>query len=144
MEGTKLFKTLLKFSPGLLVFSLEASPLIRLDKVKVEEVALKEISTAVLISENCSVCEKQIVILKNCQSLGKIAFFIEGQEDRMRRLVRKKKIDSPTYLMNQDVREVFQFAESTPSIRIKSRKKLQKKEGLTDCETLKQLSKAET
>jgi hypothetical protein len=129
----KIFLLAIITLPSICAFATE---LIRLDTPQVEKLS-SHFSVAVFITENCSICDHQIRIIQKCFDPKQAAFFMEGNEERLRRIVRKKKIKFPTYYLDKIYKEKFLFGTKSPALSIKSAERFELIEGLQDCEQIK-------
>jgi|GEM_PF-3564918 len=119
------------------------SKLIRLDKLKNESLDLNRIIVALLITENCSLCQSQLAILQKCVVKDRVAIFIEGDdEEKLRRVIKKKKINFPSYKLNPATKNIFSFDETTPTLSVKSGGVFKTHKGVLSCEETIKLIKS--
>ena len=122
----------------LLSHPLYAEPLIRLDTVKTEDTNLQDFKIALHITENCSICDRQIAILKDCVLPVKTGVFMEGDnEEIMRKIVRKKKIGMSVFNLTAEIKKYYAFNIKTPTIAIQTKMGLKTHEGLMECQAIK-------
>lgn len=120
-----------------------ANELIRLDRFAIEDVSQSELVVNLYITENCSVCQRQIDTIKDCISNDKIAVFIDGaNEDKLRTYIKRKKIPFKTYYLTPKAKNLFGFGSVSPSITIKTKEKLKNLVGLQSCEQIQETIKA--
>lgn len=113
---------------------------IRLDQIKNTPVDIKNLKVALLISQDCAICDRQIQELKNCLPSQDVAVFISGHdEEKLRRIVHKKKIPFSTYLLEEKERQYFAWGKITPALSIQGAHGLQNFEGFKSCSEIKSL-----
>lgn len=128
---------------SILLTSLAITPLygeeiVRLDKIKIEEFDTNKPTISLYITETCSVCDRQISILKQCLGEEEIVAFLEGQhEEKLRRTVARKKIPFKTYLLNPSLKKQLGFPNVSPALRLRTSKGFVVLSGLQACDSIK-------
>lgn len=121
----------------LISFPMMAHELARLDSFGIEEINKPNLLVNLYVTENCSVCQQQIDVIKKCVSTEKVAAFMEGvNEEKLRTYVKRKKIPFKTYLLNQDAKNDLVFGNASPSITIRAKGKLKNYVGLQSCDQI--------
>ena len=121
----------------------EALELTRLDSFGVEAISAQSTLVHLYVTENCSVCQQQVEVLKDCVAPESVAAFIEGgSEEKLRNYVRRKKMPFKTYLLNSAAKQELGFGAASPSVTIKAKGKLTTYEGLRTCDQIIHFIKA--
>lgn len=95
------------------------------------------------ITENCSVCNKQIEILTECIASDKVAAYIEGtSEEKLRTYIKRKKIPFKTFHLNESAKKHFGFGKQSPSITLQFKEEMKKIVGLQDCDQINSIIRA--
>ena len=121
----------------LISFPLMAHELARLDSFGIEKINTPDLLVNLYLTENCSVCQQQVDVLKECVATERVAAFMLGlNEEKLRRYVKRKKIPFKTYLLNQAAKNDLGFGVASPSITIRARGKLKNYVGLQTCDQI--------
>ncbi len=135
MLGIKKITLLLTF---LAIPPLYGHELVRLDKIKVEDFDEIKHSIILFITEACSVCDRQVSVLKECSEKKDVVVFLEGHhEEKLRRTVARKKLPFKTYLLSESFKKKLGFTHVSPALRLKTSKGHVVLPGLQTCETIK-------
>ncbi len=129
----------MKTWPLLVLISLDlhASELVRLDQVRIEAWNDQKKIT-LLISQNCSVCEKQLKILNDCAEASAIQVLVDGEDEtKLRRFITRKKPPYSTYQLTPALKEELRFSDKTPALSLKSSSGRTLLEGLQSCAVIK-------
>ena len=131
-------KALLLF---LISTDLLAMPLYRIDTGKIEEFTPYSHKYELIISDNCAHCLHQISILQSCVEPNDVAVVMENKsklpEEKLKRVLVKKKISYKTYLLDSKISESYQFKGITPAMWISKDNKREFFTGVVSCEKLK-------
>ncbi len=121
----------------------EALELTRLDSFGIEKISAQSTLVHLYVTENCSVCQQQVEVLKNCVAPESVVAFIDGgSEEKHRRYVRRKKLPFKTYLLNSAAKKELGFGTASPAVTIKAKGKLTTYEGLRSCDQIIQFIRA--
>lgn len=130
-------KILLSFFLLILSFTGHAEILSRLDDFHTEDILRPNFLVHLYITENCSVCNKQIETLKGCMGPDKIAVYLEGtSEEKLRMYVRRKKIPFKTFHLTGSAKSLLKFGKESPSLSFKSGGLFKNLHGFQNCETI--------
>jgi hypothetical protein len=120
--------------------SLFAHTSIRLDKPALEEFSPFSTKYEVIISDNCGHCLNQLSILKECVSDNDVVILLDNKsklsEENLKKLMRKKKIDFKTFLLDEHLRKTYAFNGVTPTLWMNKKSYT----GVVACEFLKSQS----
>jgi hypothetical protein len=122
---------------SIFISTLFAQDLVRLDDFG--SLNLKESGTKVhlYISENCSVCQSQIDVLKDCVPASKVHVYIEGKnEEKLRFYVKRKKVPFKTYLLTNPAKKYLGYKKASPAITYINQGKFKTIEGLQNCKQI--------
>jgi hypothetical protein len=110
---------------------------VRLDQIKTEQI--KFYITHLYVTPNCSVCDEQILELQKCSSAQPFAVYLDGQEEKVRRYVQKKKWSHPVFLLDEELKILLGFLNVSPQISILISGQLKKLgAGLKKCSSLEE------
>ena len=130
-------KIFLSFFLLLLSFTSHAEILSRLDDFHTENILKPNFLVHLYITENCSVCNKQIETLKGCMGPDKIAVYLEGtSEEKLRMYVRRKKIPFKTFHLTGSAKSLLKFGKESPSLSFKSEGLFKNLHGFQNCEKI--------
>ena len=119
---------------SMITLPLMAQELARLDSFGIEKINTPDLLVNLYLTENCSVCQQQIEVIKECIATERVAGFMEGiSEEKLRAYVKRKKILFKTFLLNQDVKNDLGFGNASPSITIRAKGKIKNYVGLQTC-----------
>jgi len=119
---------------ALISVPLMAHDLARLDSFSIEEINTPDLLVNLYVTENCSVCQKQVDVIKDCVATERVAAFMEGiNEEKLRTYVKRKKIPFKTYLLNETTKKDLGFGIVSPSITIRAKGRLKNYVGLQTC-----------
>ncbi len=114
-----------------------ANELARLDSFGIEEINSPDLLVNLYITENCSVCQKQVAIIKDCVAIEKVAAFMEGpSEEKLRRYVKRKKLPFKTFHLTQNAKKDLGFGAASPSITLRGKGKTNNYVGLQTCDQI--------
>lgn len=115
-------------------FPLVGQELSRLDSFQTEKINTSDLLINLFITENCTFCQHQIDVIKECIATERVAAFMEGpNEEKLRTYVRRKKIPFKTYLLNETTKNDLGFGIASPSITIRGKGSLKNFVGLQTC-----------
>lgn len=121
--------------------SSQAFEVVRIDKNQVETFIPYTHKYELIIADNCLHCLKQLEIMKECVNVDDVVVILDNlsklSDEQLRRLVRKKKIIYKTYLMDSELRKVYDFKGITPAIWINTDKSKIFYTGVVSCDLLK-------
>jgi hypothetical protein len=124
----------------LLLCSCSQTPtkdLVRLDQYGVEPAPEEQIRVNVFLTEACSICDRQVQVLKECIVAENVAAFLEGKnEDHLRKVLRRKKLPFATYFLTDSVKKTYGFSGRSPALAIRTRNGHVFREGLQECEEI--------
>lgn len=116
-------------------------PLLEIKSGKVHEVLPFSHKYELIIADNCAHCMNQITVLKDCVPENEVIVLLDNQsklsEEKLKRLVFKKKIPYRTYLLDSSARASYEFKGVTPMIWIKRSDSKKSYTGVVPCEGLK-------
>lgn len=119
---------------ALISVPLMAHELARLDSFGIEEINTPDLLVNLYVTENCSVCQKQVDVIKECVTTERVAAFMEGiNEEKLRTYVKRKKIPFKTYLLNETTKNDLGFGIVSPSVTIRAKGRLKNYVGLQTC-----------
>jgi len=132
----------------ILFFSVvcSAAKIQRLDTLSLEELDEKSSSFIFFISQHCSICEKQMEILKKCDFHKKeIKIFLLGtSEEKLRKYAKRLKTPFSIFWSNSEVEKKFNFNKKTPSsFYMSNGQVITLAEGLINCENISAYTKNE-
>jgi hypothetical protein len=107
--------------------------------VSLEKFDERQSGLFLFVSENCSICLKQLEVLKNCDSLHieKKIFFTGIDEEKLRRHVKRLNLALPVYWSNAEIEKKVNFTSKTPSIFLSKLGKIHfSREGIMSCKEL--------
>lgn len=117
----------------------------RLDDFGSQNVLKSDYLVHLYISENCSVCSKQIQTLKECINPDRVAAYLEGsKEERLRTYVKRKKIPFKTFHLTPSTKTILGFGKASPSISFNLEGKMKNIVGLQDCKQISSLIGSES
>jgi len=124
----------LSFTFSLISLPLMAHELARLDSFGIEKINTPELLVNLYVTENCTVCQQQVDVIKECISTERVAVFMEGtNEEKLRQYVKRKKLPFRTYFLNQDSKNELGFGVASPSITVRAKGRLKNYVGLQTC-----------
>lgn len=100
-----------------------AAPTLRLDQQKIVDFWPSPDRLELIISDNCIHCQHQIEILKNCEIKKEVAVLVsnvsKATDEELKRILKKKKIHFPSYLLNEELKIAYKFKATTPTLFLK-------------------------
>lgn len=127
----------LSFLLSLTSHPLKAHELARLDSFGIEKVNTPDLLVNLYVTENCSVCQQQIDVIKECIATERVAAFMQGSnEEKLRTYVIRKKIPFKTYLLNETAKNELGFGVASPSLTIRTKARLKNYTGLQTCDQI--------
>jgi hypothetical protein len=123
---------------ALFITQAYAHPGLRIDKTGIEEITPHAYKYELIISDNCPHCINQLRILKSCVADKDVVVFIDNRskasEAILKRLVKKKEIKYPVYLLDSYLKDAYQFKGITPTLWMNKKSYT----GIVNCDFLKQ------
>lgn len=123
---------------SLLHSNISATELERLDSIG--SVALEKVDkqTFVYMTKDCSICHKQLKVLKKCLPKDKISVLIDGaNEQELRKYVFRKKFKVKTYFLFPGLKQKFKIGNESPQILFYNKEIKKKLVGLHTCNQVK-------
>jgi hypothetical protein len=132
MLGNRIY--FLSLFISMMSFPSIAQELARLDNFGIEKINTPDLLVNLYVTENCSVCQQQVDVIKECVATDRVAAFMEGpNEEKLRTYVRRKKIPFKTYLLSETTKNDLGFGIASPSITIRAKGSLKNFVGLQTC-----------
>lgn len=113
--------------------------LVRLDEFESLDLSREKTRAFLYITKDCSICAKQISILKECELSSEVKVLIDGDsEEKLRFSVKRKKIPYKAYLLTKEFKEELKLENKSPQfILVKNDKTRAKLIGLKECDEVK-------
>lgn len=113
--------------------------MIRLDQPGFDQLNLKEQSLVILLSRGCSACYEQLVNLSQCDFKSKNTYVVMSgaDEETLRKEVRRKKINYPSYLITDEFKQKYNPSGATPTLVWLNQDKSERLIGVQTCEQIK-------
>jgi len=117
---------------------INAQSLLRLDAFMIEDFPNNPQSVHLYISKNCSICHKQLAILKEC-SLGKgeVIVYMEGRTEDLRFYIKRNKIPFKSFSLTAEIKKILRFSNISPSLSFKQDEGYKNLQGLQSCSHVK-------
>ncbi len=116
---------------------------VRVDKDLVEEFIPFTHKYELIIADNCVHCMKQLEVMKECVKEEEVIVLLDNlsklSDEKLRRLVRKKKITYKTYLIDSEIRKIYDFKGVTPVMWMNAGKHKTSYVGVVSCSKLKEI-----
>lgn len=116
-------------------------PLLEIKSGKVEEVTPFSHKYELIIADNCAHCMNQLNQMKDCVADRDVIVLMENlsklSEDKLKRLVAKKKIPYSAYLLDSAARAAYEFKGVTPMMWITGKDSKKSFTGVVSCDSLK-------
>lgn len=118
-----------------------AEEILRIDQSKIEKFTPFSHQYEMLMSDNCPHCMRQITYFKECVKKEDVVILIDNQskltDEQLKKVIQKKKIIYPTYLLNDELKKTYDYKGISPLLWITKGDVKRKFTGVIDCESLK-------
>lgn len=125
----------------LFISNSNAASLIRIDKSKVEEITPFTHKYELIIEDNCAYCLNQLSILKECVDEKDVIVLMDNRsklsEDKLQRIIKRKKITFKTYILSEELKNIYEFKSITPMMWIVKDTEKKSYTGVVSCNQLK-------
>jgi hypothetical protein len=129
----------------LMILTLKAQALTRLDSFSTDDNKRATAKVHLFMTQNCSVCQKQVETLRSCLDSSMVAAYLDGlSEEKLMIYVKRKAIPFQTYQLNPASKSELKFGSVSPSLTFFSDGKVFNQEGYMDCEQINKELKADS